>query len=940
MGKGASMSRLFKSSVSACRMVGAIAGWSAVFCSLSWGAVQDRISGELNGGPSYALTRNVNHQAQPRFDQGPADLATRFQSVMLLTSPTASQEKQLTQLLAQQQDRKSPNYHKWLTPEQWADRFGLSVNDVNKITHWLADQGFTKIQVARGRNWFVFDGTAAQIQRTFGTEIHIYKLNGETHVANATAPKIPASLAGIVTGIRGLDNFYLKPRAILSNKLRPNYYSSTIQSTVLAPGDIATIYDINALYNSSIDGTGQKLAIIGQTDIYLADINDFRTNFGIGSTPISCTTNTNGVIIACNDPHLQYVLANGVEDPGVPTSGDLAEADLDLEWSGAVARGAQVIFVNTPVNTTSGTVQGGGVWESWYYAVDQDLAPVISMSYGACEFFDNNIPNTGTSGDEYELQKANSLGITFVNSSGDTGAAECDPSQYLSPPDLYGSSATGGYAVSYPASSPEVTGVGGTSISIADLQDSTYWNTSNGANDGSATGYVPEQAWNDDAEFVVFCEDGLNPTFCAQGTSSGAGISGWVKITNQQEAQQDFALGPNYNGISAGGGGASNCETQNSSFTACDSGFPQPSWQTVTIPGQASARFSPDVSFLASANFPGYIFCTPLSELGDSGTTSSCAGGVESAVGTYYSIIGGTSVSAPVFAGIVTLLNQSLSASGGLGNVNPTLYQLAGDTSNGAFHQITSGSNTVYCTAGTPGSPQPASLDCPSTGVLGFQASNVDPTNGYNLVTGLGSVDANNLASAWLATVESFTLSANPTAGTLTVAQGGTTNAVNLVVASSSGFVSGSSTAQPLTYTCTGLPGEAACHFSPSSTSSQTTVTLTITTTAPTAKLEMPLGRGSRIFYALAMPGLFGVVVVFGMRKRSVSTLRVLGLIAVLGISTAWMASCGGSSGGGNSDPGTPVGSYTITVNATTGGNPAITASLPSFTLTVSAAAK
>lgn len=787
----------------------------------SFSATPDRIPGALNSGQTITLRESVNRKAVPRYDMGPADPGLRFGSIMLLTVPTAAQQKALARLLAQQQDRKSLNYHKWLTPEQWADRFGLSPNDVQKITNWLSDQGFTGIQVARGRNWFVFSGTAAQVQSAFGTEIHKYDVNGEMHVANSAPPRVPAALAGIVRGIRGLDDFHLKPRVVRS--IRPSYYDSSSGGSFLAPGDIATIYDINPLYSSTpaIDGTGEKLAIIGQTDIYLSDINNFRTDFGISSSAISCTTKSNGVITACNDPHLQYVVANSLSDPGVPlTTGDLSEADLDLEMAGAVARGAKLIYVNAPATfNSSGGLVSGGVWEAWYWAVDQKLAPVISLSYGICELGDPNIGSTTLSGtDEYELQKANSYGITFVNSSGDSGAAECDPNNNSPNPDASGSSATGGYAVNYPASSPEVTGVGGTSISWANITDPTYWGTSNGSNGGSVNnppGYVPEQAWNDDAEFVQYCAANPSNGFC----QNGNGTKGWVPITNQKQAQEDLALASG-NGISSSGGGASNCVVQNAT-PDCVSGFPQPSWQTVTISGEPKARFTPDVSFIASPNFPGYIFCTQNSELPGDGTTgSACAGGIASALALHTPpIIGGTSAAAPIFAGIVALLNQALS-SPGLGNVNPMLYTLAAaQPPNGAFHQVTSGTNTVYCTAGTPGSSV-AAINCPSSGssagILGFNASSHDAATGYNLVTGLGSVDANNLALAWAAaTTPQFSLSATTAPTSVVAGSPGTTTATITVTANS-----GSNFTNSVALSCSSLPAGITCgSFSPTSVS-------------------------------------------------------------------------------------------------------------------------
>ena len=175
---------------------------------------------------------------------------------------------------------------------------------------------------------------------------------------------------------------------------------------------------------------------------------------------------------------------------------------------------------------------------------------------------------------------------------------------------------------------------------------------------------------------------------------------------------------------------------------------------------------------MASIYWPGYLLCTAADEVGGTGTTSSCSpGGAQGIVNdqTIYGYSwGGTSVGSPIFAGIVTLLNQYLGSSGGQGNINPTLYSLAATPSNGAFHSavatnpsLTAGSDGAYCQPGTPAG-QPAALLCPSSGAnagfLGFDASNFDPTTGYDLPTGLGSVDANNLAFAFAALVSDFSL--------------------------------------------------------------------------------------------------------------------------------------------------------------------------------------
>jgi subtilase family serine protease len=779
------------------RVVRSVLSFSAALLALStlsFAVQPDRIAGPIDSGQMVSLTRNVNSLAQAQYDRGSVEPSFRLNYVTLLTVPSASQQRALARLVAEQQNPKSANYHKWLTPEQYADRFGLSQNDVQRITAWLESQGLSVTRVARGRNWIVFSGTAAQVQRALHTEIHRYNVNGEMHFANAMTPSVPAPLSGIAAGFRGLHDFRPKPMGIQRNTGARPFYNSSLFGDLVAPGDVTTIYGIGALYTQGIDGTGQKLAVAGQTDIYLADIADFRTGFGL--SPITgCTTNSNNVITICDTSNFQYVQV-GTTDPGV-SLGDLGEADLDIEWSGAVARNAKIIYVNAARNA-------GGAFDAYYDAIDNTRAPVISLSYGTCELGDFGF----ISADEAELTKGNSEGITIVNSSGDTGAAECDFGANLS---------TAGLAVAYPASSPEVTGVGGTLLPYPASYNGTFFGTTNGTDGGTALFYVPETAWNDDTEIAHFCQVNPGSGFC---TGNG--------IVDAQTAQTAI-------GISSTGGGPSNCSTTDVNGV-CTGGFPQPSWQTVTISGQAAVRFSPDVSLMASPNFPGYIFCTQLAEVGHSGTGSACspggAAGITNALALKDSsgnptppIVGGTSVSAPVFAGIVVLLNQYLGASTGLGNINPTLYTLAKTPSNNVFHQITSGNNLVYCQPGTP-SNQPAALRCPAAvppatlGVFGYDVSNADATTGYNLVTGLGSVNVNNLALAWAATLPRFTLSANPNA--TNVVAGHSVNS-SITLTAVNGFNSA------VTYTCSGTG--ISCTFNPPSPTTVTPVTATIQTT-------------------------------------------------------------------------------------------------------------
>ena len=578
-------------------------------------AADDRITAPIDSGSTVVLKGHVHPGAQPQFDQGLAAPETEIRLVTVLLKPAAGLES----FLAEQQSPGSPNYHRWLTPEQFADRFGLTDNDLQKVSSWLSSQGLSVNQVARGRHWITFSGTAAQIGSALHTQMHRYVSNGETHIANSTDPSIPAALAGVISGFTGLNDFGLKP--MLMKPVAPAYNSGS--SHFIVPEDFATIYSVAPLYKAGIDGTGQKIAIAGQTDVILSDLRAFRTQFKLPA----------------KDPKLVLFGA----DPGV--TGDLVEADLDLEWSGAVAPNATVIYVYSQ-----------DVFASAQYAIDQNLAPVVSMSYGGCEAA--NQP-----GIRVVAQQANAQGITWIASSGDWGAATCD----ISSPSPQASK---GLTGSFPATVPEITAVGGTRFNEG---SGTYWATGNDAKDGLALSYIPEVAWNDSAE---------------------------------------------RHSPAASGGAASVF-------------FSKPIWQTGPGVPNDNARDIPDVALAASPDHDGFEIATQ---------------------GTFL-IIGGTSVGTPTFAGIVALLNQFLVSKGtlvqpGLGNINPVLYRMAQSTSD-VFHDITSGDNNIPCEQGSP--------SCVN-GFLGYSAG-----PGYDLATGLGSMNVNNLANEWSAGTSSTTsLTASP----------------------------------------------------------------------------------------------------------------------------------------------------------------------------------
>jgi uncharacterized protein (TIGR03437 family) len=423
-----------------------------VFLAPAQPAQPSRIAGTIDNSRRVVLPGHLNPRAQAGTDQGPVDSSLPLPYVTLVLKPSAGQQADLDQLLAQQQDPSSSNYHRWLTPEEYADRFGVSQDDIAKIVAWLQQQQFTVKAIARGRNAVSFGGTAGQIETAFATTIHRYQVDGELHFANATEPSVPAALQGVVSAIHGLNDFRLRARQRSALSPRNTTPGGNHQ---LAPDDIATIYDIKPLYSAGIDGSGQKLVVAGQTQINLSDIEQFRSYFNL----------------AANDP--QVMLVPNTKDPGI-SSGDLVEADLDLELSGAVARNAHIIFVYSY-----------DVMDAAQYAIDQNLAPVLSISYGNCEL--QTDPSDASTMQSW-AQQGNAQGITWFAASADDGGADC-----------YGgdSRATNdSLSVDLPAAIPEVTGVGGTEFNEG---GGNYWSGTNNSNHASALSYIPEIAWNDTA---------------------------------------------------------------------------------------------------------------------------------------------------------------------------------------------------------------------------------------------------------------------------------------------------------------------------------------------------------------------------------------------------------------------------------------------------------
>jgi subtilase family serine protease len=699
--------------------------------STAWGQVRPRVLQAVSNERRITLKGNVHPLARAEFDRGAVVESQPITRMLLLLKRGDEQEAALRQYLDSQQDKSSPNYHAWLTPEEFGANYGPAEADVLAVTDWLTNQGFTVEKVYSGKTVIECSGTAGGVRNAFGTAIRNFEIGGKTYQANASDPQIPAALAPVIAGIVSLNNFPRQSQVRIVGQARKVAGKPGLEPLLtfpfpggngsfygMGPGDFATIYNTAPLLsgNPKIDGTGQTIAIVGETNIDVKDVQDFRTMFGLPAN-----------FDATN------VILNG-EDPGITSQGEEGEADLDVEWSGAVAPGATVEFV-----VSASTPASAGIDLSGLYIVEHNLAGVMSESYGGCE---SGLGSAGNAFYNSLWQQAAAQGITVMVSSGDNGSAGCDDFNSAT-------AASQGLAVNGLASTPYNIAVGGTDFDQVNKW-SSFWSATNSPTGTSALGYIPEIPWNQS---------------CAQIGLSGCGAN---------------APGGSLN-IVAGSGGPS-------------STYGKPTWQMglAGMPND-SHRDLPDVSLFASPGFDGtgYIYCQ--SDQTITGAAMCDISNVNNG-GLDFGIVGGTSVSSPAFAGIMALVNQYEASQGRTnrqGNANNVLYALAkkagasctstvGEAGTCIFNDVTKGdsvlpnggvgvgTNSVPCQGGTANC---SSNVASQTGVLVKPDS---PTTeawtagaGYDMATGLGSVNAKNLATQW-ATVNrvatSMTLTLSPTA--------------------------------------------------------------------------------------------------------------------------------------------------------------------------------
>ena len=679
--------------------------------------VTNRLTQLIDDKVVVSLKGTMHPLANANNDRGSADTSMQLERIQVLLSRSTAQEASLKQAIRDMHTPASASYHKWLTPDQFGKLYGPSDADIATLSNWLGAHGFTVTRVNPGKLTLEMTGSVAQFQKTFSTPIHKYQIEGQTRFANAAEPQIPAALAPVFGGFASLNNFPLKSHMQrlgtatfdpATHATKPNWTigsNSRGYSFPLAPGDFAVQYNLNPLYAAGVKGAGQEIALINEANVDPVLVAQYRTLFGLPASPLN-------VILDGNDPGI-----DGMNNPAGP-NGASGEAYLDVELAGSVAPEAKIDLV-----IGADTALSSGLILAAEHAVYGNVAPVLNLSFGGCEASQGTFNATISQ----LWEQAAAQGQTVTVSTGDSGSADCD-NPNTQP------FASQGQAVNGLASTPYNVAVGGTDFYYSDYLNpsgdryaslTAHWGVtpSNATPVTSLMSKVPEQPWND-SQF------GLN-------------YSNYYARTGNTATT-----------ISGGGGGASNCTTTTTvgTTTTCSGGYAKPAWQSGTGVPADGVRDLPDVSLFASngVNFTYYPICAS-----DGDCQAPAAGGTVQITG-----IGGTSASAPAFAGMMALINEKY---GRQGQADFVLYKLAAQYP-ATFNDVTQGTNSMPCkfAAGTADSPDciavanPISIVDPATGSTVSEGQigkgttpEYNAVAGYNLATGLGTVDANAMVNNW-----------------------------------------------------------------------------------------------------------------------------------------------------------------------------------------------
>jgi len=681
------------------------------------------------------LNAHLPGQAGLEIDLGEAPSSLRISGVRLVLSRTPAQDAELVRLLDDLQNPASPSFHRWLSPQEFGKRFGPSDAELDDVASWLTRAGLTVDSISPGRTNLTISGTVANMESTFHTNIRAFSTNGRHFYSTVSEPIVPSPINRLISGIANLDTLATdndeldlipgsydaaSQRFVARSDLRRNGESGSPAITrtqsygdlYLVPADAATIYDApNPVYNPSYSttapvytGAGVSIGVISNLALDPTAVQSYRNLF-LGSN-----YNTLPTIVTV----------------GTPPTAASGEAYVEAEISGGIAPGAKIYYY-TSTSITAAIEQ----------ALSDNIIDILNFSFYNCEA---NISASGNSQILGWWQQAAAQGIAVVVSSGDTGTAGCDPIANSS--GVRVEEASNGMAINGWASPVYDIAVGGSDF--YPLANATtfgnYINSSNSASNyyRSALSYIPESTWNPSTQVDLTLSQNIP----------------WFASNDTQLAD-----------ILAGGGGPSSCWT--TSNGACGSGYPKPVWQRGTGVPQDGVRDIPDVALMSGSGTDNAIWlaCTNGQYNVSSSLTVTTNCTTQADNNFYFVGIGGTRASAPLFSGILALVQQKTGSR--LGQAAVPLYNLFNSAAGGSvFHDITLGNNSVPCSLSA--SPNGCATNTANYSFMtGFNAG-----PGYDLATGLGSVDITGLISNWQNAIGtgSTTVTVSPSATSVPVA--------------------------------------------------------------------------------------------------------------------------------------------------------------------------
>jgi subtilase family serine protease len=923
----------------------------------------DEVTLPVDPAMRITLLGNTRPEATTQNDLGAVPDSFPMPHMMLQLKRSPAQERALETLIDQLHSPVSPNFHKWLTAAQMGRQFGLATADLKVIAQWLADQGFQINDVYPSGMLIDFSGTAGQVHTAFATQIHNLSVDGVRHWANMSDPQIPAALAPAVAGIVSLNDF--RPRAAFT---RTNNYKYQ-----MAPADLATIYNFNPLFAGGFAGQGQTVALAEDSDMTNSDWSTFRDIFGLsgystgsltvvhpgsnctdpgvaaraGETTLdaewaSAAAPGAAILVApCEDAATWGVLiatenlVNSAPPPPIisisyeaceTSNGAAGNAAIFSAYQQAVAEGVSIfvaagdqgaawcnwntvpqwgIGINGLASTPYNVAVGGTDFGDTYAGTNSTYwSATNSPTYGSALSYVPEIPWNDTCGSQL-LAKSNGFTTTygsqgFCNSAagsqylwmwgGSGGASACGTGSTSTP------NVISGTCQGYPKPSWQAGVLGLPNDGLRDLPDLSLFSAGNGV-------------WG---HSYVFCYSSTTQTCGTDPNTWGYGygtsfaspiMAGLQAIVNQYTGAQQG--NPNYTyypiaGVEYGASGSSACNSSNGNSVGSSCVF-----YDVTLGDD-------DVPCTGSINC--YLSSGTYGVLSTSGNSYEPA--FETATGWDFATGIGT-VNAynlvnswPANTTTLTLSSSAVNAGTASVTLAAKVKVVSGNTS-------PTGTVTFYANGAEISQPDnPVALTASSAGVATLSYNTSSLTGGTYSITAnynpSGSFGPSTSPAVPLE-IQDFTLAANP--ATVTVSSPGESGSASISLTDLGGFN------QTLSFACaSGLPSEATCSFASVSGG----VTLTVATTAPSAALrEMPLGRRGRLFYAMLLPGLLGLLCL-GEDKRFLRRARLLAAILLLGLCLPFM-SCGGSGngGGGGGNSGTPAGTSQVTVTgATTGSTP------------------